>query len=56
MSEERAKGIGCCLQWADKADKVVFYIDIGWSKGMLAAKDRHEKSGIPYEARTIGFK
>lgn len=36
-----------------KADKIVFYIDFGYSNGMLAAKEIAEKHGIPIEERKL---
>lgn len=37
--EERKLGINAGLAWLDEADLHVFYLDLGWSKGMLAAFD-----------------
>ncbi|MEX0595350.1 MAG: hypothetical protein WD512_02540 [Candidatus Paceibacterota bacterium] len=36
-----------------KADKIVFYIDFGYSSGMLAAKDLANKHNIPCEERYL---
>ena len=36
-----------------KADKIVFYIDFGYSNGMLSAKRLAEKHKIPYEERLL---
>jgi hypothetical protein len=36
-----------------KADKIVFYIDFGYSSGMLAAKDLAVKYNIPWEERYL---
>lgn len=36
-----------------KADKIVFYIDLGYSNGMLAAKELAEKHHIPIEERFL---
>ena len=35
---ERARGIKAGLAWAMRADRAVFYLDRGWSKGMLEAR------------------
>lgn len=51
--EERALGIEAGLQWAARGDLTVFYVDRGWSRGMLAARDRCEVEGRPYEERLI---
>lgn len=61
--EERKLGIEAGLAWYLAADKIVFYTDRGWSRGMLAAKAHLEKlcldrwtdlSGL-YEERSIGL-
>ncbi len=36
-----------------KADKIVFYVDFGYSNGMLAAKELAEEHGIPVEERKL---
>jgi len=36
-----------------KADKIVFYIDFGYSRGMLIAKEIAETNGIPMEERKL---
>ena len=36
-----------------KADKVVFYVDFGWSNGMLYAKQFCEKHGLAMEERKL---
>ena len=46
---ERELGINAGLAWKKVAELQVFYIDYGWSKGMLYAKE----SGLPFEIRTI---
>jgi hypothetical protein len=51
--EERALGIEAGLAWARVAEAAVFYTDCGWSKGMLAAKERHLASGLPIEERSL---
>jgi len=53
LPEERALGLACGYAWWDKADLIVFYEDLGWSAGMLAARDRAERIGKPYIVRRI---
>lgn len=36
-----------------KADKIVFYTDLGYSRGMIAAKEFAKEHGIPIEERTL---
>lgn len=36
-----------------RADKIVFYVDFGYSSGMLAAKELAEKNGILTEERRL---
>lgn len=50
---ERARGIAAGLEWARVAEAVVFYVDRGWSRGMLAAKERHADEGLPIEYRSL---
>jgi hypothetical protein len=51
--DERALGIAAGLEWAEVAEMAVFYVDHGWSPGMLAARDHYVETGIPIEVRTI---
>jgi hypothetical protein len=48
--EERNIGIEAGLAWKDVADKHIFYIDYGYSNGMLYAK---EHTNLPTEERRI---
>lgn len=54
IPEQRRLGIEAGFAWAGVADKVVFYVDRGWSKGMLAARDYHTQCGREYAIRTLG--
>lgn len=36
-----------------RCDKTVFYVDLGWSSGMKAAKAYCEEHNLPYEERTL---
>lgn len=51
--EERALGIEAGLQWGRVAEAAVFYIDLGWSRGMEAALARHKAEGRPWEPRHV---
>jgi hypothetical protein len=37
---ERELGISCGYAWWPNAELIAFYVDHGWSEGMLAARDR----------------
>lgn len=50
---ERTLGINAGLVWANVADKHVFYIDYGMSKGMEYALEYAVKNNIAYEFRRI---
>ena len=50
---ERELGINAGLAWLTAAKKHVFYIDYGYSKGMLAAKELSEEIGIKIEERKL---
>lgn len=52
--EERKLGIDCGLAWRRRADLRVFYIDRGWSRGMLAARKLYDDDGLTYEIRELG--
>lgn len=53
--EERQRGIDAGHAWLSVADGVVFYVDLGWSSGMKAARDRCDRSGLHVELRHIPF-
>lgn len=53
VPEERALGIAAGLEWRSVAHKAVFYVDRGWSSGMLAAKAKYDEEGFPYEIRKL---
>ena len=53
IPEHRALGIGAGLAWRKVCDLPVFYVDLGWSGGMIAARELYEKEGIKCEIRTI---
>lgn len=39
--------------WGQCADKVAFYTDRGWSRGMIAAREYWELRGIEIEIRSL---
>lgn len=53
IPEERKWGIDAGLVWKDVAEKHVFYIDYGYSSGMLYALKYASKNNIPIEERKI---
>jgi hypothetical protein len=53
IEEERQWGIDAGLAWGKVADKHVFYIDYGMSKGMSYAKEYATKNNIEIEFRKI---
>jgi hypothetical protein len=53
VEHERALGISAGLAWRSVAQEAVFYIDRGWSKGMIAAKKLYESEGFPFSIRSI---
>lgn len=53
VPEERQWGIDAGLAWRRVADLAVFYVDRGWSRGMLQARQIYERDGFPFEVRTI---
>lgn len=53
IEEERMWGINAGLAWKAKADLQVFYVDYGWSKGMIYGKQYAEEHGIPIEERRL---
>lgn len=53
LEHERMWGINAGLAWKEVADKHVFYVDYGMSKGMHYAMDFASKHNIPIEVRRI---
>jgi hypothetical protein len=53
VADERKLGIDAGLAWRKVAQKAVFYVDRGWSGGMLAAREIYEREGFPFEIRMI---
>jgi len=53
VQSEREWGIAAGLAWRKVAELSAFYIDRGWSKGMLAAKELLEREGRLFEERSL---
>ena len=53
VEEERNWGIEAGLVWRAAAAAGVFYVDRGWSKGMLFARELYIAAGIPIEERSL---
>ena len=53
IEHERNLGIDAGLAWKEVAQKHVFYVDYGWSKGMKYAYEYATKNKIPVEVRAI---
>jgi hypothetical protein len=53
VPEQRKQGIEAGFAWADVADAVVFYVDLGWSNGMSRALERHQADGRTIEQRRL---
>jgi hypothetical protein len=52
-TEERKQGIDAGLEWLKVADLHVFYLDYGWSLGMLYALRKSNELKIEVETRKI---
>jgi hypothetical protein len=53
VPDERQWGIDAGLAWREVADLAAFYIDRGWSSGMVAARETYEREGRKFEMRSI---
>ncbi|QUT07943.1 hypothetical protein KFK14_11445 [Sphingobium phenoxybenzoativorans] len=53
LASERQWGIAAGLAWRKVADGAVFYVDRGWSAGMLAAEEHYRLTEFPFEIRTL---
>lgn len=53
IPEERATGIECGLAWRAVAHFAVFYVDRGWSRGMLAARELYTAERRAFVERSI---
>lgn len=50
---ERMLGINAGLEWLRVADAHIFYVDYGWSEGMLIASERAVNKNTETIVRTI---
>lgn len=50
---ERDLGIRCGYAWWGVVDAICFYIDLGWSPGMIAARKRANRYNMLVEERSI---
>lgn len=50
---ERELGIAAGLAWLDRADGTIFYLDRGWSPGMIQAFDRVRREDRWFECRRL---
>lgn len=55
IPEERKLGIQAGLNWAYMSEMSVFYIDFGYSKGMMEARAFYEMNFIPMVERKLTF-
>lgn len=53
---EREKGMAAGLIWGKTAEKAVFYIDNGFSRGMRMAFNFYEDAGVETVYRLLGEK
>ena len=53
VPEQRRQGIDAGFAWADVADAIVFYVDLGWSDGMSDALVKHTADGRTIEQRRL---
>jgi hypothetical protein len=49
----REQGITAGYEFWEIAHKIVFYVDHGWSSGMIRAKEKVEMQVFPFEERKI---
>ena len=54
VHEERELGMGLGWHAMTRADKVVIYIDLGWSSGMKRGKEAAIAAFKPFEERSLG--
>lgn len=51
--EERTLGINCGLAFRKIVAVRLFFIDLGWSNGMLHARELYDSWGLKWEERSI---
>jgi len=53
IPSEREIGIKAGFEWRNTAEKTVFYVDLGMTRGMVLGKKDCEEKEIPYEIREL---
>lgn len=53
VPNQRTWGVYAGYEWWDAANKIVFYVDYGWSTGMRWARERAKARGRQVEERRI---
>lgn len=51
--EQRKQGIEAGFAWAAHAERRMFYVDLGWSRGMKVAFDKYRAEGSKHYIRTV---
>jgi hypothetical protein len=54
VPDERELGLAACSVWRTFAELVVFYEDLGWSRGMTRGLGQCVAEGLLYERRKLG--
>ncbi len=54
VPEQRERGIAAGFAWRAHAAAVCFYVDLGWSPGMIEAQRVAEREGLASEVRALG--
>lgn len=52
--DERRRGIEAGFQLRGVADYTIFFVDLGWSRGMLLGREDCVKRGLPYCEQSLG--
>jgi len=55
ITEQRRIGMEAGFAWATHAQRLVFYLDFGWSNGMTIGLTRAKKSQAHIRTRTLGL-
>ena len=55
LKQDRTIGMRLGFAWADRADYVVVYTDLGMSPGMLEGIEKHRRTGKCIILRSIGM-
>lgn len=53
IPKDRELGIDAGLAWRRRADDRLFYLDLDWSGGMLAARKLYQSEGLRFEWRKL---